>query len=44
MVLIHFPEPIKEFINGSEILRKYYQDTIKDLGSLADDLLKSKTE
>lgn len=40
----HFPESIKNFINESEILRKYYQDTIKDLRSITDDLLKCKTE
>lgn len=40
----HFPESIKNFINESELLRKYYQDTIKNLRSITDDLLKFKNE
>lgn len=40
----HFPESIKNFINESEILRKYYHNTIKDLRSMTDELLKFKTE
>ncbi len=40
----HFPESIKNFINESEILRKYYQNTINDLRSMADEIVKFKTD